>query len=40
MTLTEENGKWRIRGKGSERAGIAYARLENGKVNYAFPNEN
>jgi peptidoglycan/xylan/chitin deacetylase (PgdA/CDA1 family) len=40
MTLTEENGKWRIRGKGSERAGIAYARLENGKVNYALPNEN
>ena len=40
MTLECENGSWSIRGKDSERARLAFARLENGKVTYVLPNEN
>lgn len=38
MTLTQKDGKWSIRGKGSERAAVAYARLEDGKLTYIAPN--
>jgi peptidoglycan/xylan/chitin deacetylase (PgdA/CDA1 family) len=37
MTLTQENGSWVIRGKNSDRACIAYARLENGNLAYMLP---
>ncbi len=36
MTLESEHGNWLVRGKGSERAVVAYASLENGKVSYSF----
>lgn len=36
MKLTSHNGKWRIEGAGSERARIAYATLEDGRITYAF----
>lgn len=39
MRLEQENGDWVIRGKGSERATLAYATLENEKVKYAFAHE-
>ena len=32
MELSQVEGKWTIQGDGSERAAIAYARLENGAV--------
>jgi hypothetical protein len=38
MTLTQERGSWSIRGKGSDRAALAYAKLENGKLTYVLPN--
>lgn len=34
MELTDENGQWRIRGPQAERARVAYASVENGKVIY------
>lgn len=37
MTLEMHDGNWVIRGKGCERASIAYARLENGKLKYVLP---
>jgi len=38
MTLMRgEDGSWSVRGKGSERASVAYAKLENGKLTYALP---
>ncbi len=40
MKLVQENGSWKVQGKGSERAGIAYARLSDGKLVYELPNEN
>jgi len=38
MTLIQKDGKWSICGKGSERAAVAYARLEDGKLTYILPN--
>ena len=38
MTLVREGGTWSIRGKGSNRACLAYARLERGKLTYVLPN--
>jgi len=34
MELSQVEGKWTIQGDGSERAAIAYARLENGAVTF------
>jgi hypothetical protein len=39
MSLECEDGNWSVRGKGSERASVAYATLENGKIKYVLPNE-
>ena len=39
MTLENQDGNWIIRGKGSERAAVAYARLENGKVTFVLPQD-
>jgi hypothetical protein len=36
MTLEMREGSWVIRGEGSERASIAFARLENGKLKYVL----
>lgn len=36
MQLTREGGTLRVTGAGSERARIAYARLENGRLAYSF----
>jgi hypothetical protein len=36
MELVVQNGKWRIEGKGSERARIAYATLANDRLSYVF----
>jgi peptidoglycan/xylan/chitin deacetylase (PgdA/CDA1 family) len=36
MQLADEGGTLRVTGEGSERARIAYARLENGKLTYSF----
>jgi len=38
MTLTREGGKWSVHGKGSDRAAIAFARLEHGKLTCVLPN--
>ena len=38
MTLTRKGGSWSIGGKGSERAILAYACLENGSVKYVLSN--
>jgi peptidoglycan/xylan/chitin deacetylase (PgdA/CDA1 family) len=38
LTLTREGGTWSVRGKGSDRASVAYAKLENGKLAYVLPN--
>jgi peptidoglycan/xylan/chitin deacetylase (PgdA/CDA1 family) len=38
MSLVQQNGKWAILGKGSERAALAYARLEDGALTYVLPN--
>lgn len=40
MTLVQENGSWKIHGKGSERARIAHARLNGGKLIYDLPSDN
>jgi peptidoglycan/xylan/chitin deacetylase (PgdA/CDA1 family) len=37
MTLVREQGTWTIQGKGSDRAAVAYAKLENGKLTYVLP---
>jgi hypothetical protein len=37
MTLTREDGTWSVRGKGSNRAAVAYAKLEHGKLTYVLP---
>jgi len=34
MELVNENGKWRIRGAGAERANVAYASFGDGKLIY------
>jgi hypothetical protein len=39
MNLECKDGNWSVRGKGSERARVAYATLENGKIKYLLPNE-
>jgi hypothetical protein len=39
MSLECEDGNWSVRGKGSERASVAYATLDNGKIKYVLPNE-
>jgi len=39
MSLECTDGDWSVRGAGSNRATVAYARLENGKVRYVLPNE-
>jgi hypothetical protein len=36
MTLVPEGDAWRVEGPGSERAKVAYARLESGRVTYAL----
>lgn len=36
MTLVHEHGAWRIRGKGRERARVAYAILADDKLRYSF----
>lgn len=38
MSLARQNGKWSIHGKGSDRAALAYARLEDGNLTYVLPN--
>jgi hypothetical protein len=38
MTLTRVDGAWAVSGKGSDRAAVAYARLDNGKLTYRLPN--
>jgi peptidoglycan/xylan/chitin deacetylase (PgdA/CDA1 family) len=38
MTLAREGGTWSIHGKGSDRAAVAYAKLEHGKLIYVLPN--
>jgi hypothetical protein len=40
MRLIEVNGSWRIEGKGSELARIAYARETDGKLVYSFDSVN
>ena len=39
LTLVQEAGTWQIRGEGSERARIAYARISNGKLTYEFESQ-
>lgn len=39
MRLEQEGGNWVIRGKGAERATLAYATLENGKLKYLLAHE-
>jgi hypothetical protein len=34
MALVWENGRWRIEGEGKERARVAYAMLEDGRIRY------
>jgi hypothetical protein len=34
MSLRRENGNWVVRGEGSERARIAYARIVNDRLVY------
>jgi peptidoglycan/xylan/chitin deacetylase (PgdA/CDA1 family) len=36
MQLVNEGGTWRVTGKESDRARVAYARLEDGSVTYSF----
>jgi hypothetical protein len=36
MRLVREEGQWRIKGSGHERARIAYARIENDRIVYQF----
>ena len=36
MRLVGANGRWRVEGKGSERARIAYASEKDGKLSYSF----
>jgi len=40
MYLERQDGDWSVQGKGSDRAAVAYATLENGKVKYVLPGEN
>lgn len=39
MYLECKDGEWKVRGKGSERAVVAYAKFENGTVKYTVPAE-
>jgi hypothetical protein len=39
MSLECKDGNWSVRGKGSERAMVAYATLENGRIKYQLPSE-
>jgi len=39
MSLECKDGNWSVQGKGSERARVAYATIENGKIKYELPNE-
>src|SRR5437764_5563927 len=34
MQLVQEQGRWQVRGEGSERARVAYAKLTDGKLAY------
>jgi hypothetical protein len=34
MEIIQEGGSWRIEGEGSERAGLAFAVLENDRIVY------
>jgi hypothetical protein len=36
MQLVDDGGTWHVQGPGSDRARMAYARLENGKVTYSL----
>jgi hypothetical protein len=36
MTLTAENGSWRINGSGKERARVAFATVHGDKIVYSF----
>jgi hypothetical protein len=36
MTLVSDDGGWRVQGPDRERARVAYARLDNGRVVYSF----
>jgi hypothetical protein len=36
MALVNEGGSWHVTGAGSDRARVAYARLENGRLKYSF----
>ena len=38
MVLVRQSGTWHVRGIGSGRAVVAYARLENGRLTYVLPN--
>ena len=38
MTLENSNGEWRVSGPGSERASVAFARLEGTSIVYTFAN--
>ena len=38
LTLTKQMGVWTLQGRGADRAGIAFARLENGKLMFVLPN--
>jgi hypothetical protein len=39
MTLAREGGSWTVQGRGAERASVAYARLEDGKLTYVLPSQ-
>ena len=36
MTIVGEDGRWRIEGQGHERAKLAYAYVNGGRVAYTF----
>ncbi len=37
MSLVQKDGQWKIEGEGSERACLAYAGLQNGKLTFKLP---
>jgi len=39
MQVVKEDGRWRVRGEGSERARVAYARIKNNRVVYRVDQE-
>jgi hypothetical protein len=36
MSLAEDNGVWVVRGRGAERASVAYARIQAGELTFSF----